>query len=137
MKIDKIRTKKFLMEIKKDIIEIENFLDGNLKDKKTIKAIKYNLIEIVEAIANILQHILAKDKGIATGGYLETIEKSKQYKVISLSTYSGLKPFFKFRNILIHRYWITEDKVLIKNTQKYHKIFYKFIKEIEEYLKYN
>ena len=41
----------------------------NKKDKKNNKkAIKYNLIEIVEASANILQHILAKDKGIAAGG---------------------------------------------------------------------
>ncbi|OQX84689.1 MAG: hypothetical protein B6D55_08585 [Candidatus Omnitrophica bacterium 4484_70.2] len=49
MKIDKIRIKKFLLEIKRDSVEIKDFLKGNVKDKKTIKAIKYNLIEIVEA----------------------------------------------------------------------------------------
>ncbi|MCD6539737.1 MAG: DUF86 domain-containing protein [Candidatus Omnitrophica bacterium] len=137
MKIDKIRIKKFLLEIKKDTVEIKDFLKGDIKDKKTIKAIKYNLIEIVEASANILQHILAKDKGIAAGGYLETIEKSKGEKIISLSTYKALRPFFEFRNILIHRYWQIEDKLLIKEVKENYKVFDKFIEEIEKYLKVN
>jgi len=134
MKIDKIRIKKFLLEIKKDSVEIKDFLKGNVKDKKTIKAIKYNLIEIVEASANILQHILAKDKGIAAGGYLETIEKSREEKIISLSTCKALRPFFEFRNILIHRYWQIEDKLLIKEVKENYKVFDKFIEEIEKFL---
>ena len=137
MKIDKIRIKKFLLEIKRDSVEIKDFLKGNVKDKKTIKAIKYNLIEIVEASANILQHILAKDKGIAAGGYLETIEKSREEKIISLFTYKALRPFFEFRNILIHRYWQIEDKLLIKEVKENCRVFDKFIEEIEKYLKVN
>lgn len=35
----KLRIKKFLLEIKKDSVEIKDFLKGNVKDKKTIKAI--------------------------------------------------------------------------------------------------
>lgn len=123
------------MEIKRDTLEIEGFLKENIRDKKTIKAIKYNLVELVEASANILQHILAKDRGIASAGYLETIEKAREEKIVDLSVYKGLKPFFKFRNTLIYRYWQIEDKGLIKDVKKNYKIFYKFIKGIERYLR--
>lgn len=134
MKIDKTRIKKFLMEIKKDATEIEDFLEKDLEDKRTVKAIRYNLVEMVEAACNILQHILAKDKGIASGGYLETIEKSKENKIIKPSTYKALRSYFEFRNTLIHRYWQIEDALLLKQTKQNYKVFYKFIEEIEKYL---
>lgn len=135
MKIDKTKIKRFLTEIKRDTIELEEFLREDPGDKKTIKAIKYNLVELVEASANILQHILAKERGIASSGYLETIEKSKEEKILSFSICKELKPFFEFRNILVHRYWIMKDEILIKKVKKNYKAFYKFIEEIEKYLK--
>lgn len=134
MSIDRTRVNKFLMEIRRDILEIEDFLRGDIEEIKTIKAIKYNLVEIVEACANILQHILAKDRGIAAGGYLDVIERSKQEKIITLSTYKSLIPFFRFRNVLVHRYWEMEDRKLIKDVKNNYKIFYKLIKEIEKYI---
>ncbi len=39
-------------------------------------ALRYLVVEIAEAMANILQHILAKEFGIAVKGYVDTIKKS-------------------------------------------------------------
>lgn len=135
MKIDRLRIKKFLSEIQKDVQELREFLKADLDDKRTIKAIRYNLIEIIEAQANVLQHILAKDKGLPCSGYLEVIELAKKEAVISQSTYTLLKPFFEFRNTLVHKYWTIDDKILIGNLKEEHDKFYNFIAEIEEYLK--
>jgi uncharacterized protein YutE (UPF0331/DUF86 family) len=135
MKIDRLRIRKFLSEIQKDTVELEEFLKASLDDKRTIKAIRYNLIEIIEAVANILQHILAKDKGSPSSGYLEIIEFAKKEKIISQSAYAMLKPFFEFRNTLVHRYWTIKDDILIKNLNVNYRKFYDFIKEIEGYLK--
>lgn len=134
MKIDKLRIKRFLAEIKNDTQEIESFLKESFEDKRTIKAIRYNLIEIVEAQANILQHILSKDRGLPSSGYLETVELAQKEKIITLSTYKSLKPFFEFRNTLVHRYWTIEDKILIKNVKENYQKFFNFIKEIEHYV---
>lgn len=134
MSIDKTKIKRFLLEIRRDTLEIEDFLKEGSKDKKTIKAIKYNLVEIVEATANVLQHILVKDKGYAPGGYLETLKKAKEEKIIGNSVFNKLKPFFEFRNILIHRYWATKNNLLLKEVKDNFLGFYKFIKEIEDYL---
>jgi uncharacterized protein YutE (UPF0331/DUF86 family) len=134
MKVDKIRIEKFLLEIKQDIRELEDFLKRDLKDKMTINAIRYNLVEMVEASCNILQHILAKDKGIASGGYLETIERAKENNIITTLIYKPVRIFFEFRNALIHRYWQIGDELLLKQTKTNYKVFYKFIEGIEKYL---
>ncbi len=137
MKIDKLRIKKFLSEIQRDCQELAQFFKESLDDKRTIKAIRYNLIEIIEAQANILQHILAKDKGLPSSGYIEVIELAKKEGIISQSVWTALKPFFEFRNILVHKYWTIDDKVLIDNLKEKYEKFYNFIAEIETYLKKN
>jgi uncharacterized protein YutE (UPF0331/DUF86 family) len=45
-----------------------------------------------------------------------------------------LKPFFDFRNSLIHRYWIIDDQRLISNIQSGRNDFDRFLEEIETYL---
>ncbi|MFH0925087.1 MAG: HepT-like ribonuclease domain-containing protein [bacterium] len=119
MEIDKKRVQRFLYEIKKDSIEIEGVLkrypiDSNI-DPLIFKGVKYMLVEIAEAISNILQHILAQSKGVPVSGYIDTILKAKEHRVISEAIFQSLKPFFDFRNSLVHRYWIIEDKILLDN----------------------
>jgi uncharacterized protein YutE (UPF0331/DUF86 family) len=62
--------------------EIEELLQRNvdteiLKEPWVMKGLKYALIEIAEAMANVLQHILAKDMGEPVTGYVETVIKQK------------------------------------------------------------
>lgn len=102
-------------------------------DTIALKAAKYLLIELAEATSNTLQHILAKDKGIAVSGYIDTIVKGNEARIISGEMFNKLKPFFDFRNSLIHRYRAIEDN-LIENILKGRKDFYKFIEEIGKYL---
>jgi uncharacterized protein YutE (UPF0331/DUF86 family) len=48
--------------------------------------------------------------------------------------YQRLKPFFDFRNSLIHRYWSVDDSRLISNLSRGREDFDRFVEEIEEYL---
>lgn len=48
----------------------------------SLKAVKYVLIELAEAISAVLQHVLAREKGIAVSGYVDTIIKAKEQKLI-------------------------------------------------------
>ena len=47
---------------------------------------------------------------------------------------SYLKPFFDFRNSLIHRYWSIDDDRLIENIKNGRDDFDRFVEEIETYL---
>lgn len=108
MNIDNEKIQKYLLEIKARHQEIDELLERYpdkeiLQDPWILKGLKYTLIEIAEAMANILQHILAKDKGEPLTGYVETIIRAGQTNILSESIVKKLKPFFDFRNSLIHR----------------------------------
>jgi uncharacterized protein YutE (UPF0331/DUF86 family) len=80
MKIDIEKIQRYLGEIKARHKEIEELLQRNvdteiLKEPWVMKGLKYALIEIAEAMANIL--LLAKDMGEPVTGYVETVIKQK------------------------------------------------------------
>ena len=137
MKIDVVRIKRFLSEIVKNSEDLKKTVDENtLRPNSTeLKAVKYMLIEMAEAMSNTLQHILAKEKGIPVSGYIDTIVKGKQEGIISDELFQELKPFFDFRNSLIHRYWIINDEKLIENIKSGKDDFGRFADEVETYLK--
>jgi uncharacterized protein YutE (UPF0331/DUF86 family) len=100
-----------------------------------LKGFKYTLVEIAEAMANTLQHILAKDMGEPVTGYVETIIRAGQTKVISEPLSKKIKPFFDFRNSLIHRYWFISDEKLLTLVRENKIDFISFIEAIENYIK--
>lgn len=140
MKLDIKRIQNYLLDIKSRAIEIEGLFreytaEELLAQPWLIKGLKYLLIELAEIMANALTHILTRDKGEAVTGYVETIVRAGEAGIISKSLSSKLKPFFDFRNSLIHRYWIISDDKLIILVQKNYKDFLNFIDEIEKYLR--
>jgi len=140
MKLDIKRIQNYLLDIKSRAIEIEGLfreytVEELLPQPWLIKGLKYLLIELAEIMANALTHILTRDKGEAVTGYVETIVRAGEAGIISKSLSSKLKPFFDFRNSLIHRYWIISDDKLIILVQKNYKDFLNFIDEIEKYLR--
>jgi len=140
MKLDKDRLQKYLLDIKSRVLEIEELLkeydtEELLNRPWVVKGLKYLLIELAEIIANVLTHIFTRDKGEGVAGYVEMIIRAGEKDIISKPLSDKLKPFFDFRNSLVHRYWIISDDKLIKLVQENHKDFLNFIEEIENYLK--
>ena len=136
MKIDRIKINRFLMEITKNSVDLKELIEGNRLHVGSIeiKAAKYILIELAEGVSNILQHILAKEKGIPVSGYIDTIVKGHKFSIISEDLFTKLRPFLEFRNSLVHRYWIIDDTKLIQNLIDGHEDFVQFVDEIEKYL---
>jgi uncharacterized protein YutE (UPF0331/DUF86 family) len=136
MKIDPIRIKQYLTEIRKNSLELNHLIDRNelVPDTIPMKAAKYMLIELAEGMSNAIQHILARDKGVAVSGYIDAILKAYENGLISELLFQRLKPFFDFRNSLIHRYWTINDSRLIDNVMKGRHDFDRFIEEIDVYL---
>lgn len=142
MRIDRTRIQTYLYDIKNNALELESLLkeyadESILKNSIVLKAIKYSLIEIAEAMANTLQHILAKGMGRPVTGYIDTLVKAKEAGIISETLFSTLKPFFEFRNVLIHRYWTMDDALILRNLRTGHRDFYTFIEEIEKLISKN
>jgi len=137
MKIDSSRLKQYLNEITRNSHELKKIVEkGTLAPESIeLKAAKYILIELAEAMSNCLQHLLAKQKGIAVSGYIDTIAKGRKEGIVSEELFQKLKPFFDFRNSLIHRYWTIDDEKLVENIKVGMDDFSRFADEIEAYLK--
>lgn len=136
MKTDPVRIKSYLTEIRRNALELGKLIDQNdlTHDSLPLKAAKYILIELAEAMSNTIQHILAKEEGVAVSGYIDTVVKGHEYGILSEELFQRLKPFFDFRNSLIHRYWSIEDDRLIENIKNGRKDFDYFVEEIEAYM---
>lgn len=137
MRIDLNRFRRYLSEITRNSLDLKKIVEQGKMAPGSIelKAAKYILIELAEAMSNCLQHILAKQKGIAVSGYIDTIAKGHKEGIISEALFQKLKPFFDFRNSLIHRYWIIEDETLIENIKGGMDDFERFTEEMDAYVR--
>lgn len=140
MKIDTEKIQRYLSEIKARHNEIEELLRKNsdgeiLREPWVLKGLKYSIIEIAEAMANTLQHILAKDLGEPLTGYVETIIRAGEAHILPEPLSNKLRPFFAFRNSLIHRYWFISDEKLLLLVRENKDDFLAFIEAIESHIK--
>lgn len=139
MKADLIRIKRYLTEIRRYSLELNQLIEQNelSPDSVPLKAAKYILIELAESMSNTIQHILAKDKGIPISGYIDAILKAHENGLVSEGIFQRLKPFFDFRNSLIHPYWTVDDVRLVDNIRAGRHDFDYFIEAIESYIATN
>lgn len=139
MKIDEIRIQMYLSEIRRNSLALRQLLEQNelVPDSVALKAAKYILIELAEAMSNTIQHLLAKDKGVAVSGYVDAVVKAFENGLVDKNLFDRLKPFFDFRNSLVHRYWRIDDQRLIDNIRNGKDDFDLFISQIEARLEEN
>jgi uncharacterized protein YutE (UPF0331/DUF86 family) len=139
VKLDHDRLQKYLDEIAAETIDAERLLQQ--KNQKQIdivgnptvlKSLKYSSIVIAEAIASVLQHILAKKHNIVIDGYNSVFIKSRERQIISESLMARLQPFIQFRNMLVHQYWRVDDNVFVQNLSAGLKDFHTFVIEIKQ-----
>jgi uncharacterized protein YutE (UPF0331/DUF86 family) len=103
--LDTQRVRRYLLTLRENTEDIRALLAEHtdeqiLADRYLLKALKYCLIESAEAMADTLQHYLARKKGMAAESYLQLIDKSAQVAVMEPELLGRLKFFFKFRNML-------------------------------------
>jgi uncharacterized protein YutE (UPF0331/DUF86 family) len=139
VKLDHDRLQKYLDEIAAETIDVESLLHQEPRkpidivgNPTVLKSLKYSTIVIAEAIASVLQHILAKKHNTVIDGYTSVFTKSKEHKVISTELMARLQPFIRFRNMLVHQYWRVDDNVFENNLRNGLNDFRLFVAEIKK-----
>lgn len=103
-------------------------------DPIELKTAKYFLIKMAETISNALEQILVEQKKLAVNGYMDVLAKGYKERIISEDLFHKLKPFFEFRNKLVHPSRRIDGKKLIANIQTGKSDLNQFIKELERYI---
>lgn len=136
--IDKEKIKQRFSEINESLSEIQRLTALNDKDfwakKENIAAVKYYLLQAIEAVGSICVHIAAKrfNKGVSVFG--ECFEILGKEKFLPEDLVSRLRKMVKFRNKLMHRYWEIDDENILEYARKDLKDFNDFMKEIGKLL---
>lgn len=138
MEIDKEKIKQRFSDINEALSEINRLTSADDKEfwskKEYIAAVKYYLLQAIEAAGSICAHIAAKkfNKGISAFG--ECFEILEKEGIISGDLTLRLRKMVKFRNKLIHRYWETDDKNILQYARKDAADFNEFIKAVNHIL---
>jgi len=106
-----------------------------LKDFKNIYALRYLIIEIVEAASLIGSHVLEACFNTAVESYREVFDMLMKYNVISSEIGEEMKKLTGLRNLVVHRYWVIDDLRIFREAKEGLKIVEKFIKEVEKFVK--
>jgi uncharacterized protein YutE (UPF0331/DUF86 family) len=78
-------------------------------DSRNVISVQYLLIQAVEALTDLGQHMLARTRGIPCDGYIDCIVKAGEHGIISVALAERLRRLAALRNILVHRYWNIDD----------------------------
>lgn len=120
--VDRYRVEQYLVEIRESLAVLKSITDGNsiedfAGDQVKVRAMKYTLVVIVEAICNLFRHILAKRFHEVVEEYMETVIKVRDKGVLSKTIAEKLIPLTKLRHQLIHGYWKTDNNRLFEETK--------------------
>jgi uncharacterized protein YutE (UPF0331/DUF86 family) len=139
VELDPKRIESYLQQIVAEVADVEKTLsipdDQILSDRAKLKSLKYSVIVIAEAMTGALQHILAKKHGVAVDGYSDALMKSTQHKVVDEDLLGRLRPFFVFRNMLVHQYWRVQDEAFLENLRAGLGDFREFARQLNQKLK--
>jgi uncharacterized protein YutE (UPF0331/DUF86 family) len=117
--VEKIKT------LEKDLLntvsEIKSIITMNeevfVKEPKEIDALRYLLIEAVEAMANICNHILTRVASQVPKGYPDCFEKLSEAEIITRELGEKLRKLASLRNILIHKYREIDDQKIFRSAK--------------------
>lgn len=107
------RVSKGLADILTAKAQIEEMVSADrgvfLSDRRNSLAVKYLVVQAVEAMTDVCQHLLAKTRGIPCSGYVDCILKAGEQGLIRTTLANKLQKLADLRNNLVHRYWIIDD----------------------------
>lgn len=128
-----------LIQGKIDIIENNfDFLDQYKKVKpkefidsfKDIQAVKYTLLEIIEACIDIASHLVSVYNFQRPKSYAELFEALGKNKVINKELSNDLSNMARFRNLLVHSYANIDDIKVLKYVKQDLDNIKDFIREV-------
>ena len=133
--LDRNRIAKDIADIAMARREIERLIAVDqatfFSDSRNVFSVRYLIIQTVEAMTDICQHMLARTRGIPCDGYIDCIVKAGEHGIISVALTERLRRLAALRNILVHRYWSIDDARVYIETKANVSNLTTFIDEIE------
>lgn len=87
-------------------------------DERNIYTVKYLLLQAMEALGSICVYVLSKRFQAAVSNYATCFQEMEKKGVLSSELSGRLRKMVRFRNILVHRYWDVDDRLVLEYARK-------------------
>jgi len=98
--------------VKKLLWEVEEVSAKPVSSRSDIYTARYAISHIVEAFAAIAARVAAA-QGVAIEGYAESMAFLGRAGIVQAEVAEALVRLAKLRNLIIHRYWLLNDKRIL------------------------
>jgi len=135
LSINKDFIDKLVRDIKESIDTIKAYVSKPYEGLNEVEkyAIRYHLIVIAEALMSAILHVVRRAFGFTPETPIHALSKLRDEGLISNEELRDITNIIKLRNLLVHRYWIIDDRRVYENILKdFHNIL-TFIKRLQEY----
>ena len=103
---------------------------------RDLYSLRYIIIGLVEAAGSICLHITRRMYNISPTGYVDCFKKLNELGVINSELTDRITKVAKLRSLLVHHYWVTDDKLLYKESKMGIKDFKEFISCVKEVIEH-
>ena len=139
VRIDREYAASLIREVKEGLEELRSIvvlsLEDFMRDRSKRFAIRYSVILIVEASADLGVMILKQCFGEEARSYREVFLKLGEKGVLSFSVAEGMASLASLRNMIVHRYWGVDDTRIYREAKASGvSIVEEFIREVEEFV---
>jgi len=119
--VDSERLSRALRDLERSVNFIERILshplDEFLNDDEAVYALRYAVIEAVEAAVQI-GLILLRETGARPASYGEVFQMLGERGIIPRDLAAAIRRFAGLRNLLVHRYWEVDDARLYRELKE-------------------
>ncbi|MBI5195541.1 MAG: DUF86 domain-containing protein [Nitrospirae bacterium] len=108
--------------------------DEFLSDSKYYDSAKYNLIVAVESLIDLCNHIIAQKRLGKPEDYGDILRIAGKELTLNADFIKSLEKMAKFRNLIVHLYWKTDNAEVYNILKNNLGDFDKIKKSLQEYL---
>ncbi len=138
-KVDKEVVYRWLSEAREALDEMKSLLSMDvasfINDRRSRYSLRYVVVLVVEALADIAIAILEKDFDTVVQTYREAFLKLAEKGIVNVDTAKAMAKLASLRNIIVHRYCAIDD-LKISETAKGSgiSVVEKFMQEVVRYI---
>lgn len=137
--VDKQNFNRLVSEVVDALDEVKSIVSMDIGkfsvDRRARYSLRYSLIVIVEALADLSVSILEKDFNEDVESYREAFLKLASHGVISFNTSQNMVKLASLRKQIVHRYWTIDDLRIYKEAKENGlEAVERFTKELTKYV---
>jgi uncharacterized protein YutE (UPF0331/DUF86 family) len=121
-RVNKEVIKRLINEAEEALDEIKKILAVDLSsfvNNRSLRfSLRYSIVMVVEALADLAVAILEKDFGVAVESYRDAFLRLAEKGVINAEIARSMVRLAGLRNIIVHRYWSVDDMSIYNDARR-------------------